>query len=97
MKNVLFSLPKNIKNMIYGLVQLQLQLQYFIVSSQYIYETLTISNISFIQTLIRKRERKKERKKGKEKKRKEKRERKKEIHKVRKKNREKEYIHTNSY
>ena len=42
-------------------LQLQLQLQYFIVSSQYIYETLTISDISFIQTLIRKRE--KERKK----------------------------------
>ena len=50
---------------------LQLQLQYFIVSSQYIYETLTISNISIMQTLIRKRERRKERK--------EKRERKKDI------------------
>ena len=62
--------------------------------SIHIYETLTISNISIIQTLIRKRERKKERKKRKEKKRKE---RKKERHKVRKTNREKEYINTNSY
>ena len=60
--------------------QLQLQLQYFIVSSQYIYETLTISNISIIQTLIRKRER--ERKK--EKNRKGKREQKKDIKKERK-------------
>ena len=52
---------------IFIMKQLQLQLQYFIVSSQYIYETLTISNISIIQTLIRKRERerKKERKKRK--------------------------------
>ena len=70
-----------------NLKQLQLLLQYFIVSSQYIYETLTISKISIIHSLIRKRER--ERRKGR-KKRKEKRERK----KVRKKNRN-EYIHTN--
>ena len=69
--------------------QLQLQLQYFIVSSQYIYETLTISDISFIQTLIRKRERerKKERKK-----RKEKRERKKDIKLERKTERKNIYI-----
>ena len=52
------------KNLMEICLQLQLQLQYFIVSIQYIYETLTISDISFIQTLIRKREkeRKKERK-----------------------------------
>ena len=32
-------------------LQLQLHLQYFIVSSQYIYETLTISDISFIHSI----------------------------------------------
>ena len=47
-------------------VTLQLQLQYFIVSSQYIYETLTISNILIIQILIRNRERERKRKKERE-------------------------------